>query len=137
VGDKREGTIPIYETIGGQILTRVTMRITIRHIISIVMAGLLAGCATERVMSTGPKLAPTDPSSVKIYLSEKPNVPYEEIGRVSVDKYNNLSIARSPDDMNAALKQQAASIGGNAIIDVTEDFASMSGVVVAFKSESK
>jgi hypothetical protein len=73
----------------------------------------------------------------RLCVSEKPNVPYEEIGRVSVDKYNNLSLPRSSDEMNAAMKQQAASIGGNAIIDVTEDFASMSGVVVAFKSESK
>jgi hypothetical protein len=31
------------------------------------------------------------------------------------------------------MKEKAASIGGNAIIGVTEDFASISGVVVRFK----
>jgi hypothetical protein len=104
---------------------------------TIVLAWLLAGCTTERVMSTGPQYPPTNPSSVKIYLSEKPTVPYEDIGRVSVDKYNNLGITRSADELNVKLKEKAALIGGNAIIGVSEDFASMAGVVVKFKSNSK
>jgi len=106
-------------------------------LLTLIVGIMTTGCATERVMSTGTQYSPTNPSSVKIYLSEKPSAAYEEIGRVSVDKYNNLGISRSPQELNTKLKEQAASIGGNAIISVFEDFASMSGVVVKFKSENK
>lgn len=102
------------------------------------MVGIIAtGCVTERVMSTGTQYLPTNPSSVEIYLSEKPSAVYEEIGLVNVDKYNNFGISRSPEELNTKLKEQAASIGGNAIISLSEDFASMSGVVVKVKSENK
>lgn len=108
-----------------------------KQILSIVLACagtlVLAGCATERVMTTGTAAAPTNPTSVQIFLTEKPTVAYEELGRVSVDKYNNFAMTRSPDELNNKLKEKAASIGGDAIIGVTEDFASISGVVVKYK----
>jgi hypothetical protein len=93
----------------------------------------MASCATESVMTTGAKYPPTNPAIVKIYQSEKPTVAYEEIGRGSVEKYNNLGITRSGDDINKALREKASAIGGDAIISVSEDFASTSGVVVKFK----
>lgn len=101
-----------------------------KYICIIGLTVIFAGCATERVMSTGAKYAPNNSSSVKLYLSEKPKVAYEELGRVSVDKYNNFGITRASEEMNAQLKEKAASIGGNGIIGITEDFASMSGVVI-------
>lgn len=94
---------------------------------------LLTGCATERVMTTGTQYSPINPSSVKIYQAQKPTAPYEEIGRVSVDKYDNFGLTRSADELNSKMKEKAASIGGNAIIGVTEDFASISGVVVKLR----
>jgi len=106
-------------------------------LVTLIVGIMMTGCATERVMSTGTQYPPTNPSSVKIYQSEKPSSAFEEIGRASVDKYNNLGISRSSEELKTKLKEQAASIGGNAIISISEDFASMSGVVVKFKSEAK
>lgn len=106
------------------------------HIVTCLFFALVfcvAGCATETVMSTGPKYPATDPSAVKIFLTEKPTLPFDEIGRVSVQKFNNLSIARTGDQMDQLLREQAAAIGGDAVMNITEDFASMSGVVVKFR----
>jgi len=104
--------------------------------IALIAAGLLSGCATERVMTTGATAPRTNAASVKIYLTEKPAGHYEELGRVSVDKYNNFGITRSTDELNAMLKEKAASIGGDAIIGTTEDFACISGVVIKFTKRS-
>ena len=111
------------------------MKIKSTFCVSAVAALLLAaGCATERVMNTGSTShAATDPQAVKIFQSEKPVVPYEEIGRVSVDKYNNMAISRSGDEINRLLREKAASIGGDAIIAISEDMGSISGVVIKFK----
>lgn len=92
---------------------------------------LMLGCATERVMTTTSKqLPPTNPDAVKIYLTDKPTTPFEEIGRVSVDKYTMMGTSRSGDEIHKNLRKKAASIGGDAIINITEDFASMHGVVI-------
>lgn len=96
------------------------------------LAFTLGGCATESVMSTGPKFTPTNPDSVKIYLTTPPTAKYDELGRVSVDKYNNLAIERTGDQVSQLLREKAAAIGGDAVISVTEDFGGISGVVVKF-----
>ena len=63
---------------------------------------------------------------------QQPREPYKELGRVSVDKYSALGMSRSGDEIHRLMKEKAASIGGDAIINVTEDFASVSGVVIVF-----
>ena len=98
---------------------------------------VLVGCATERVFTTGKQFPPTSAASVKIYQTDKPSSPYEEIGRVSVDKYSNFATSRSGDKLYGLLREKAASIGGDAVIGITEDFASISGVVIKMKSETK
>lgn len=108
--------------------------------ISVLALALLfmMGCATERVMTTTSKqFPPTNPDTVKIYLTDKPTTPYEEIGRVSVDKYSMLGTSRSGDVIYKNLCEKASSIGGDAIIKITEDFASMSGVVVKMLPKKK
>lgn len=97
------------------------------------------GCATERVMTTDSKqLPPTDPDAVTIYLSnKKPPYPYEAIGRVSVDKRSLIGLSRSGDEIYKNLREKAASIGGDAVINITEDSGSMSGVVVRMLPKKK
>lgn len=98
----------------------------------------MVGCATERVMTTTSKqFPPTNSDAVKIYLTANPNTPFEEIGRVSVDKYSMMGTSRSGDEIYKNLREKAASIGGDAIINITEDFASMSGVVIKMSPEKK
>ena len=98
--------------------------------LAIALFGSMPGCATERVMTTGKQHAATNPENVVVYHTEKPTNPYEEVGSVSVDKYNNFAISRSGSEIDKLLKEKAADIGGNAIISVTEDFGSVSGVVI-------
>ena len=93
----------------------------------------MVGCATERVMTMGTQYPATNPDKIKIYQTEKPTKKYEEIGRVSIDKYNNFAITRSGDEVYKMMREKAASIGGDAIIGITEDFASISGTVIKMK----
>jgi len=81
----------------------------------------------------GKTYPPTSAADVKIYNTKTPTGDYEEIGRVSVDKYNNVAMSRSGDAINKLLREKAASIGGDAIIGITEDLGSMSGVVIKMK----
>jgi hypothetical protein len=93
----------------------------------------LIGCATERLMTTGQKFPATSVGKVAIYHIKAPKNHYQEIGRISIDKYNNFAISRSGSEIEKLMKEKAASIGGDAIISVTEDFASISGVVIKMK----
>jgi hypothetical protein len=98
-----------------------------------VILGLTMGCATEHVIASGKQYSATNPAKIVIYHTQKPKKPFEELGRVAVDKYNNFAISRSGEEINKLLKEKAASIGGDAVISVTEDFASVSGVVIRSK----
>ncbi|AFU70308.1 hypothetical protein P700755_003720 [Psychroflexus torquis ATCC 700755] len=94
----------------------------------------LNSCKTSSVMRTSDvKYEQTDSNSIEIFLSKKPNKEYDEIGRVSADKYSNMAIKRAENKIQQALKEKAASIGGNAIINVTEDIGSISGIVIRYK----
>lgn len=92
----------------------------------------LNSCKTSSVIQQGERFEATSPSEVKLFFSKIPEKSYIEIGKVSVDKYSNLAIKRSGDKLNELLKEKAASIGGQAIISITEDFASMSGTVIRY-----
>jgi hypothetical protein len=97
----------------------------------------LGGCATgmgESTSTSSTKYAPTDQAAIKIFQTQLPTAPYEEIGRVSVDKYNIVGIGATNDQMMTELRRKAAGMGGDAIVSITQDFASMSGVVVKFKA---
>ena len=81
-------------------------------------------------------LAAANSEAVKIYWADKPTMPFQELGRVSVDKYHGMfAISTSRDAINKKLCEQAAAMGGNAIINVTEDFASVSGVAIKMSTD--
>jgi hypothetical protein len=94
---------------------------------------LMMGCATEHVTTTGKQYPPTSAAKIAIYYTQRPKKPYVEVGRVGVDKYNNLAISRSGEEIDRLLKEKAASIGGDAVVFITEDFASVSGIVIRNK----
>lgn len=105
------------------------------------LALLMMGCGMGgRVMTTtSEQFTPTNPDAVKIYQTDKPTTPFKEIGRVSVAKYSNpvFPTPRSGDAMYKDLRKKAASIGGDAIINITEDMVTMSGVVIKMLPEKK
>ena len=99
---------------------------------AVAVLSILVGCATTR-SSASKKYPPTSPDSVRIFWgTEKPTQPFEEIGRVSVDKFNAIAVPRSGDEIQRLMKMEAGKIGGDAIVAIAEDFASMSGVVIKF-----
>lgn len=95
----------------------------------------LNSCKTASIVQTSnEKYEQTNPNSIEIFLSKKPDRDYDEIGKVSSDKYNGFGIAKKSEvKIQEDLKKKAASIGGNAIINVTEDFASISGIVIRYR----
>lgn len=115
------------------------------------------GCATERGVTTSGKqpppptntergvvaasskqLLPTNPDEVTIYLAgKKPPFPYETIGRVSADKHSVVGLNRSQDEIYKDLREKAASMGGDAVINITEYSGSLSGVVVKLTPKKK
>jgi len=74
-------------------------------------------------------------SEVKLFFADKPTEPFRELGRVSSGKFGTLGKSRKREAIDDELKKKAAEMGGDAVINITEDFASVSGVVVAFKDK--
>ena len=72
-------------------------------------------------------------TDVKLFFVEKPTQPFKELGRISVGKYGTLGRSKKREAIDEDLKNQAIGLGGDAVINITEDFASISGVVVRFE----
>ncbi len=83
--------------------------------------------------SASPAANATALADVKMYLADPPKEPYTEVGRVDAGKYNLVGISRSRDAVNAELRKKAADLGADAVINITEDFASVSGVAVKLR----
>lgn len=103
-----------------------------------------AGCTAPTVMVTGKTYPATKPEDIKIYQADKPTIPYEEIGRVSVTKWNSSAYiplvgmatgSRSGTDVSNLLKEKAAALGGDALIGISEDLGGFSGVVIKFTTK--
>jgi hypothetical protein len=100
------------------------------------------GTTTSNVMTTTSKqFLPTNPDAVKIYLTKKPTKSFEEIGRISINKYSTggamVGVSRSNNEIYKNLREEAASIGGDAIINITEDVMTMYGVVIKMSPSNK
>lgn len=74
-------------------------------------------------------------SEVKLFFGDKPTEPFRELGRVSSGKFGTLGKSRKREAIDDELKKKAADMGGDAVISITEDFASVSGVVIVFKDK--
>lgn len=90
---------------------------------------LMVSCSTESSKSSyyrssadsnlvaSPTAVVYSPSSVVIYDENKPLAePAEEITTIRVDLYNEYGIRRQEAQVNEMLKEQACSMGGNAVI---------------------
>jgi hypothetical protein len=76
-----------------------------------------------------------NPSDIKLFFGDKPTEPFRELGRVSSGKFGALGRSRKREAIDDELKKKAAELGGDAVINITEDFASVSGVVIAFQKK--
>jgi hypothetical protein len=98
----------------------------------------LSGCTTSdfagifsqgsAVSTTGTKLSNVDPDKVKLYYANA-GLPkhYIVIGRVAADNYNFISMQYSQEKIAQNLKQEAASIGANGVINITNGMTQTTG----------
>lgn len=104
---------------------------TLNGLVLVLSTTLIVGCSTDststaehyRPSATNSNLvaSPTavaySPSSVVIYDEDKPlTQPAEEITTITVDVYNEYGIKRQQAQVNEMLKEQACSVGGNAVV---------------------
>ncbi len=75
-----------------------------------------------------------NPMEVSFYSPGKmPNIPYAVIGLARVSKYNRVGVKRQDAIIHDAMRTVAASMGGDAIIDVMGTNKSMVGKVIAYQ----
>ncbi|MFC5044112.1 hypothetical protein [Aquimarina hainanensis] len=101
----------------------------------IVGASNLQSCKSSQIVRlSNEKYEETNVNDIDVFSSQKPTKDYVEIAKVSTDKFSKLgAIKHSGETINKRLKEKAASVGGHAIINLTEDFASVSGTVIRYK----
>lgn len=81
---------------------------------ALLLALLLAGCATGETLVTGTAREAVAPESVQIYLEAPPQ--YEVIGAVSASSSLGVSGQQNLDRAIAEVRQRAASMGANGVI---------------------
>jgi hypothetical protein len=74
------------------------------------------------------------PEVVAFYTSQrKPQRPYRIIGMATVSKYNLFGIQRQEATLQSMLQKLAASVGGDAVINLTHDDQSIQANIIAFE----
>jgi hypothetical protein len=107
---------------------------------------VLSGCATTTKSNTIATPAPTapiqpqkntakNPISVTIYAGkQKPEKPYVVLGHETVSKYNIVGIKRQEANLKDSIRHLAATLGGDAVIEITNQVDSISYTVISYKN---
>jgi hypothetical protein len=74
-----------------------------------------------------------DPVNVSFLYREIPNRPYKVLGTAEVSKFNTEGIKRQDATIRDLMREQAASLDGDAIIDIKNDDKKITATVIAFK----
>ena len=127
-----------YNVKGGNTLKKETIMIKKYALAIICLFAIVAiapACRTTQGTSSEGNQATQTPQSdsaenVKMYLTDKPAVPFKEITRVSAYKLTLVGIPKNREDVYNVLKKEAAAKGANAIINITEDPVYIYGVAV-------
>jgi hypothetical protein len=121
------------------------MRISNLFMVSCVCLSLM-GCASVNTHNT-PASQPTTPTpthhkkknpiEVSVYNNGKnPSSPYTIIGEAKVSNYNRVGIKRQDAVIHDAMRTVAASMGGDAIIDIKRTNKSVMGKVIAYHANT-
>jgi hypothetical protein len=122
---------------------------TLYLLIVIYVALIVSGCSVTRTpvppttytktnYSTDEYAAPKchhhkDPVNVSFLNHNIPNRPYKVLGVAEVYKFNTEGIRRQDAIIRDLLREQAASLDGDAIIDIKNDGKKITATVIAFK----
>ncbi len=120
---------------------------TTRLLITSSLFCILLGCATSHHTQPAPT-TPNKPShpivqkkknpmEVSFYSNEKTlKAPYTVIGEAVVSKYNLRGIKRQDATIHDAMRTVAASMGGDAIIDIKGTHEAVVGKVISYQTKS-
>jgi hypothetical protein len=78
------------------------------------------------------KHPPKDPAMVTLYKQGNPQSHYKVIGKGIISKYNLGGIKRQEGLIHDALRDIAASMGGDAVIDIKKDDRHVIGTVITY-----
>lgn len=128
---------------------------TLYLVTTIYIGLLLSGCSnmntaannpapTPKVAANQPIKLPTDqvrphpknPLAVTFYTHSKPNAPYTIVGLETISKYNDGGNKRQEATIRDGMRELAAAMGGDAVINIKHDSKSISGTVVAYGKDS-
>ena len=76
-----------------------------------------------------------NPYAVSFYTKGHPKLPYEVVGEESISKFNVVGHKRQEAYIRDGMRELAAAMGGDAVIDIKHDSKSISGTVVAFTKD--
>lgn len=103
-------------------------------LVLLALSPVYQSCKSSSIVNlTSEKFAPTNPADIQIFSTKTPEKEYIELAKISTDRYKTLMGKNSDETINNRLREKAAKVGGHAIINLSEDFASVSGVVIRFK----
>lgn len=96
------------------------------------------GCKpTKEIRTTNAQTSsinnPKDPVNVHLLTKEKPVHPYSVIGKATVSKYNTGGIKRQQAVIHDLMRQVAASLNGDAVMDLQSNDKEISATVIAYK----
>lgn len=117
---------------------------------SILISSMLYGCTShvqsntqmatnfiqrQQVTSTTQEnFSPKNPNTVALYTKEKePHTAYRVIGVAKVSKYNMLGMQRQEATLHEMVRNLAASIGGDGVININQTHDGLEANVIKFQ----
>lgn len=86
------------------------------------------------VATTKESYAPKNPKNIALYAkNEKPLSPYRIIGIATVSKHNLIGMQRQDNTLHEMMKKLAASIGGDALINISDNTENMQASIIQFQ----
>jgi PBP1b-binding outer membrane lipoprotein LpoB len=113
---------------------------TLYLLIVIYVALIVSGCSSVTKPHPPEEYSPPprchhhkDPVNVSFLIREIPNRPYKVLGVAEVSKFNTEGIKRQDATIRDLMREQAASLDGDAIINIKNDGKKITATVIAFK----
>jgi hypothetical protein len=76
-----------------------------------------------------------NPLTVAMYTDKKPSNPYKILGTETVSKFNYNGIKRQIAIIHDAMRNLAAKMGGDAVINIAHDDKAVTGTVISYQHD--